>query len=395
MKLLLNSTPLIPPLSGIGRYTQQLLINLFDEQDIEDIDGFVPFAFYDRQELFQMVQDLEQEDKSSSSDCVSSNNVSRLKQIAKKIPAARYLKQKLQQVVVEKKFKQYKDSVYWESNYILAPFDGTKVATVYDLSHIRYPDFHPADRLKWLDENLSHTIQHADALVAISEFSKQEIISVFNVNPDKISIVPPAVAPIFRRRYNESQLQLLRQEYQLPEQFVLSVGTLEPRKNIKGLVQAFSRLPQSLRKTFPLVLAGAKGWHMAEIEEVINPLLSRGEIILLGYVAQQDIPLLYAAATVFAYVSLYEGYGMPVAEAMCSGTAVLTANVASMPEVAAGCAELAEPDNIEQISDKLKELLEDGSKRQELQKRAKVASENYRWENSASRLVEVFHSATK
>ena len=393
MKLLVNATPLIPPISGIGRYTQQLLLSLLAEPGIQDIDGFVPYAFYNRQQLLNMAQELEHEQQTTANGTTApAFKIAQLKKIAKKIPAARYLKQQLQQAIIGGKIKQCKEHVYWESNYVLSPFDGAKVATVYDLSHIRYPDFHPSDRLKWLDKHLPKTIADADALVAISEFSKQEIISVFNVPAEKISIVPPAVAPVFRQQYSDSQLQQLRQTYQLPGQFVLSVGTLEPRKNIKGLVQAFSRLPQSLRKAYPLVLVGAKGWHTAEIEKVIKPLLSSGEIIILGYVTQPHIPLLYAAATVLAYVSHYEGYGMPVAEAMCSNTAVLTSNVASMPEVAANCAQLVDPNDIDQISEELNELLDDHVKREALQQRAKQVSDNYRWENSAQRLLQVFEN---
>jgi len=393
MKLLVNSTPLIPPLSGIGRYTQQLLLHLFDEKNIDDINGFVPYAFYNREKLLEIVKDLEFEDKNSSGGKNrTTSNLARIKQIAKKVPAARYVKNQIQQVMLGRKFKQFSDHIYWESNYVLAPFDGLKVATVYDLSHMRYPDFHPKDRLQWLDKHLPETIYSADALVAISEFSKQEIVSVFDIEPNKISIVPPAVSPIFRQTYSREQLFRLKHEYQLPERFVLSVGTIEPRKNIKGLIQAFSKLPQSLRKDCPLVLAGGKGWHMEEIEQIIAPLLKNGEVILLGYVAQQDIPLLYVAASVFAYVSHYEGYGMPIAEAMCSGTAVLTANVASMPEVAAGCCELADPQNIVQISEKLQELMEDGAKRESLQEKARLKSNDYRWENSSAQLVNVFQN---
>ncbi len=395
MKLLVNATPLIPPLSGIGRYTQQLLLNLLTQPSIQDIDGFVPYAFYNRQQLLNMAQELEHEEQATASGTTApSHKIAQLKKFVKKIPAARYLKQQLQQAIIGSKIKQCKEHIYWESNYVLSPFDGAKVATVYDLSHIRYPDFHPLDRLKWLDKHLPNTIADADALVAISEFSKQEIISVFNVPAEKIFIVPPAVAPIFRQPYSDSQLQQLRQAYQLPEQYVLSVGTLEPRKNIKGLVQAFSRLPQSLRQAYPLVLVGTKGWHTEEIENVIKPLLNFGEIIILGYVRQPHIPLLYAAATVMAYVSHYEGYGMPIAEAMGSNTAVLTSNVASMPEVAANCAQLVDPKDINQITEHLRELLEDRLKREDLQQRAKKVSNNCRWENSARSLIQVFQTLT-
>ena len=131
--------------------------------------------FYNRQQLLNMAQELEHEEQATASGTTApSHKIAQLKKFVKKIPAARYLKQQLQQAIIGSKIKQCKEHIYWESNYVLSPFDGAKVATVYDLSHIRYPDFHPLDRLKWLDKHLPNTIADADALVAISEFSKQE-----------------------------------------------------------------------------------------------------------------------------------------------------------------------------------------------------------------------------
>lgn len=393
MKLLVNSTPLIPPLSGIGRYTQQLMIQLLRDECIEDIDGFVPFAFYSRDTLLEMVAALDYQEKHHSDEkVVNRSSLARWKSLAKKIPGARALKSRIQQLVVESKFKQFEDRIYWESNYVLAPFDGKKVATVYDLSHMRFPDFHPADRLRWLDKHLPNTIENADALVAISEFSKQELMSVFSVPKEKISIVYPAVSSNFRQTFTSEQIARFKKEYKLPEQFVLSVGTLEPRKNIKGLIQAYAELPKALRQAFPLVFAGGKGWHMEEIEAALAPMLKNKEVIILGYVPQQDMPILYSAATIFAYVSLYEGYGMPIAEAMCSGTAVITSNTTSMPEVAANCCELVDPSNGDEIAQKLRELMEDAVLREQMEIKAKAASDAYHWENSARQLRGVFES---
>ncbi len=122
---------------------------------------------------------------------------------------------------------------------------------------------------------------------------------------------------------------------------------------------------------------------------LLKPLVKKNQLILLGYVEQEKIPILYAAATVLSYISHYEGYGMPIAEAMCSNTAVLTSNVSSMPEVAAQCAQLVDPTNIEQITEHLRELLEDVHKREKLQNQAKKVSDAYRWEYSAKSMLSV------
>ncbi len=360
-----------------------------DKSIIEDIRGFNPLRLYSHNELYNLLQELDVE-KSSEKPVISLNRLSKVRNIVNHIPGARRLKQNIQQRLFNKNFSECHDHIYWEPNYILENFDGISIPTIYDLSHLRYPQFHPKERKQWLDDNLSATIENSTAIIAISEFSKQEIIDVFGINEEKITIVQPAVSDLFRQNHSPQTIQEIHHHYQLPKQFILSVGTLEPRKNLTGLLSSYKKLPEKIKNTCPLVIVGCNGWLSSEIEQIMNPLLEKGHVIRLGYVSQQHLPILYAAATLFVYISHYEGYGMPIAEAMCSGTPVITSSVTSMPEVAGGCAQLVEPNDSEQVSIDIQELLENKSMRKNLIHSAKIKSADYTWEKSADKLIQLF-----
>ena len=269
-------------------------------------------------------------------------------------------------------------------------FSGPSVATIHDLSHLRYPEYHSTAMLRWLEKELPRTLKNATALVTVSEFSRNEISHLLSADKKDITIVPPGVAPEFRRRYSFDETQRIKQRYQLPEQFILTVGTLEPRKNTLGLMQAYGLLPAKLRKQFPLIVVGAVGWNKRTDQKKIEALVDNGDIRLMGFVAQQDLPALYQAASLFAYVSFYEGYGMPVAEAMASGIPVLTSERASMPEVADGCAKIVDPKDPEAIAEALKNYLEDQGYRQRQGELGKEKSLHYTWERSAEILMQLF-----
>jgi len=394
MKIIVNTTSLIPPLSGIGHYTQQLLKCLLDSKHydknlIDEISGFNPLKLYTQEELRQLVFALDNEDTDKKTGS-SLNQLKKIRSIAKHIPGARPLKKRLQQRILKKYTSNNQDTIYWEPNTILEDFDGISIPVIYDLSHIHYPQFHPQERINWLNDNLEDTLERAAQIITISAFSQQEIIDNFAIAKEKITIIPPAVSDKFRQTFERREIQQIQKIYQLPEQFILSVGTIEPRKNIKGLLAAYNKLPESLKNTCPLVIVGCNGWLSKEVEQLMKPLSAKGQVLRLGYVQQDDLPKLYAAAILFIYISYYEGYGMPIAEAMCSGVPVITSSVSSMPEVAAGCAQLVHPENIEEISLAIQELLENTPKRTELINKAKLKSGRYTWEQSAQSLLKLF-----
>ena len=172
----------------------------------------------------------------------------------------------------------------------------------------------------------------------------------------------------------------------LPDQFVLCVGTLEPRKNLDGLMRAHQRLDEDLRRRFPLVIAGPAGWKFAASEAMMRDMIARGHAIRLGFVPSADMPALYHLATILAYPSHYEGFGMPVAEAMAAGLPVLTSNRTALPETAGGAAEFVEPDAIDSIADGLSALLSNEDRRCELAVQGRERSADYTWQRSADAL---------
>lgn len=404
MDLLVNVSPLQPPLTGIGRYTRYLLEQLMLRSEIEQVVGIGMLQSLTREEIERLlvsgdsvavpngqvlkVSSSNEKEKSASVQKQSAavNLKRQLRSLVRHVPMARTVKAKLDAYNASRHAARYKDFVYWEPNYLLLPIDAQPVNTVYDLSHIAHPEYHPAERIRLMEQGLHKSIEKSEKIVVISEFTKQQVSKEFGISSDKMAIVPPAVSDDFRIQPTTDQLADLKIRYKLPEQFILSVATLEPRKNLHGLARAFARLPAAERKAFPLVLVGCKGWNLAQFEPELAQLEARGELIRLGYVSQQDLPMLYSAATVMAYVSFYEGYGMPIAESMAAGTPVITSDCTSMPEVAAGCATLVDPNDGDQITEALMQMLTDPELRKQRSEAGLVQSVNYTWEASGESL---------
>ncbi len=389
LDLLVDVSSLQAPLTGIGRYTLEILFQLAQQPERVELRGFNDLRHYEPQALHTLLAavDAPLDSRASNYSTVLQRALPLAKNVIKRIPGARRLRSNLQNKRIARASAQTQGSIYWQPNFILGETRGPSMVSVYDLSHERFPQFHPPERLRWLADGLTSTLEKADHIMTVSHFSKAEIVSVYGVPAERISVVYPGVAASFHCRYTRDELALVKQQYRLPAQYLLSLGTLEPRKNLKALIQAYAKLAPTLRQQFPLVLVGGQGWNHAETDDLIARLESRGEVIKLGYVPQAVIPHLYQSASAFAYVSLYEGFGMPVAEAMASGLPVLTSNCASMPEVADGCAELVDPEDIDSISAGLNKLLgELGSSAQGCAA-ARAVSANYSWLSAADSLL--------
>lgn len=389
MKLVVNVATIAPPLAGIGRYSRYLLEALMLQEGIDNLCGVTPFKMLDQQQLRQRISDSDNFEllvSTQSSNKILKRNLLRL---LRRLPFSYSAKRLLEQHAAKRHQASCENAIYWEPSFLLLPLELPSMLTVYDLSHLRHAQYHPAARVKLLETHLENNIAKASRIVTISEFTKREIMQTFGTDESKIAVVPPAVDSSFRRPVAAIELVSLRDRYQLPTQFILSVCTLEPRKNLLTLMRAFCLLPDPLRKRFPLVLVGAKGWGNSALENMMVRLEQRGELMRLGYVGQRDLPLLYRAAALLAYVSLYEGYGMPVAEAMASGTAVVTSNVTSMPEVANGAAVLVDPLDEKMISEAMYQVLEDNTLRENSIALGLEKSDSYTWDRSASRLYDV------
>lgn len=392
MKLIVNVDCLQAPLAGIGQYTQNLVRELCANSQIEDVQGVRATGWVDGERLRQMLQPSQGAAKTTNT--IESiyplhrRAMTSLRSLASQIPGARRAKRVLQERVALARSGELSDYLYWEPNYNLLPLSNRAMTTVHDLSHIRHPEHHPKERVEILTKYLPESIDRSEKIFTVSEFSRSEVQDHFNVSDDRLVVVSPAASSEYRR-YSLAECEAVRIRYALPADYILSVGTLEPRKNLLGLVKAYSRLPEGYRDSYPLVLVGGRGWHTAAIVSALSKLKTH-QLITLGYVPQLDLPKIVAAATLLAYPSFYEGFGMPVLEAMAVGTPVLTSNCASMPEVSGGATVLVEPSRVDEIGDGLIRLLDDEELRQQCSAKGLEAAKRYSWNQSAQRLISAF-----
>src|ERR1035441_9532303 len=254
--------------------------------------------------------------------------------------------------------------------------------TIHDLTSWLMPELHPAANRR-ADQNLAALARRAHRVIAVSECTRQDAIRVLGIAPEKIDVIHSGVAESFFH-VEESAVAAVRARYSLGKPFILSVGTIEPRKNTDALLSAYQALPPSLREQFDLVLAGPMGWAAASTMERVR------RVRYLGYVPETDIAPLTAAATVFAYPSLYEGFGFPVAQAMAAGVPVITSNVSSLPEIAGDAAVLIDPRSLAELRDGLSRLLLSPDVRAQLAARGRERAELFQWPACAEQSLRFF-----
>ncbi|MCS7284049.1 MAG: glycosyltransferase family 1 protein [Anaerolineae bacterium] len=264
------------------------------------------------------------------------------------------------------------------------------VVTVHDLSFLRFPRFfRPANRL-YLRLFTYLSVHRARRVLAVSAYTARETEQLLGVRREKIRVVYHGVDPVFRP-LRPHEVAAFRARHGLPDRFVLYVGTLEPRKNLVRLVQAVARLSEADRPF--LVLAGARGWYDEEIFATVERLNLKDRVLFPGYIPNEQLPLWYNAAQAFAYPSLYEGFGMPVLEALACGTPVLTSTASALPEAAGDGALLVDPTDVGAIADGLHRLLTDEALREELRERGLAHAARFSWARTAAETVALYREA--
>ncbi|MGA2271750.1 MAG: glycosyltransferase family 1 protein [Bryobacteraceae bacterium] len=258
-------------------------------------------------------------------------------------------------------------------------------ATIHDMTCWIVPELHPAANLR-ADRGFAAILRRADRLIAVSESTKTDAVRILGLPPEKITVIYSGIATPFFDPSAEA-IHAIRARYGLHRPFVLFIGTIEPRKNIGMLLDAFEALPPSVRQEFELVIAGPIGWASAEITARVR------RVRYLGYVPEPDLAALTAAATVFAYPSLYEGFGFPVAQAMAAGTPAITSRVSSLPEITGDAALLIDPRSLTELRDALSRLLLTPTLRAELAARGRSRARAFRWEECAARSMRFFQEA--
>ncbi len=267
---------------------------------------------------------------------------------------------------------------------------GPSVVTIYDLSFLRYPEHLGRARRLYLQWITHLSARRARRIISISESGKAEINALLHVAPDKIDVALPGVAEHFKSLPPE-QVAKFRARQGLPERFILYLGTLEPRKNLDTLLVAYARLPQ--RAEVKLVLAGGEGWGTDRILALIESLGLREDVILPGYIENRMLPMWYNAAELFVYPSMYEGFGLPLLEAMACCVPVVASNAASLPEVVGSDGVLLPATNPDAWTDALAHLLTDSSARMALGLRGQARAKNFTWTNTARQTALAYHRA--
>ncbi|MDQ7978078.1 glycosyltransferase family 1 protein [Paraburkholderia sp. SARCC-3016] len=391
MKLLFDLNSLRPPRSGIGYYTQHLLEGLSALPDVDDIAGWAADRRFYGEEFDAVVRgemDLWKAIPPSSEKPVGLIN--RLKNW----PAI----QPLRTAVHRRKSKDLRRDfarsgyIYHETNFIASRYKGPTVVTVHDVSHVPHPEFQARVTVEYLNRHLPGSLKQAQVIIADSLYTKKDLVEIYRVPEQKVVPIHLGVEASFRPYPNEVCLPVLEALGLKRGGFVLSVCTLQPRKNLPRLVQAFAKLPADMRQTFPLVLIGADGWQNSELLTLIEPLLESREAVMPGYLRRDDLLKLFASAAVFAYPSLYEGFGLPVAEAMASGVPVLTSNLTSIPEVCAGAALEVDAYSVEDIASGLQRLLSDSTLRDQLVQKGLRRAAELTWESTVAQTCSVYRS---
>jgi alpha-1,3-rhamnosyl/mannosyltransferase len=255
-------------------------------------------------------------------------------------------------------------------------------ATLHDLTCFLMPELHPRANLA-AERSFAGLARRADALIAVSASTRDDAVRLLGIAPEKIAVIHSGIPDAYFSP-DPALTDAVRKKYRLGKPYVLFVGTIEPRKNVDLLLDAFESLPASIREHYQLVIAGPAGWASH------HTLARLRHVHYLGYVPEAVLPSLTAGAAAFVYPSLYEGFGFPVVQAMAAGTPVITSNLSSLPEIAGDAALLVDPRSQTELHHALSRLLTSDGLRAALASAGRVRAEQFHWEDCAARSVEFF-----
>jgi glycosyltransferase involved in cell wall biosynthesis len=279
--------------------------------------------------------------------------------------------------------------LFHATDHLLPRFSRVRsVFTLHDLAFRLYPETHTALNRWFLNVMMPRFLQAADAVIAVSEHTKRDALRAYNLDEAKVRVIYEGVNPRFRPAPPEA-VAVIRRKYGLPERFILSVGTIEPRKNLETALAAYRTLKEG-GAAHRLVIAGKKGWLYRGFFRRLREEGLEGEVVFLGFVPDDDLPPLYGGADLFLFPSLYEGFGLPPLEAMACGAPVICSDSSSLPEVVGDAALLVPPLDVRAWAEALRRLLGDADLRADLQARGLARAREFSWARAARATVEVY-----
>lgn len=268
------------------------------------------------------------------------------------------------------------------------------LVTIHDLAFELFPTHFTAAQLRRLRNGTRRSVKKADHLLAVSEATKADLVNIYGVSPERITVTPLGCDTSVYRPVSASEKKRVIEKYKLTRPYIISVGTLQKRKNHIALVKALRQLLDD-GNDLDLVLAGGKGWLFEETEKTIQELRLTGHVKLLGFVPDEDLPALYGAAEVFALTSLYEGFGLPLVEAMACGTAVVTANNSALKEVAGDAALTVDAEDVPATATALGKVITDKALRAKLVSQGLARAKEFSWERTAKLTLEAMQKVVR
>jgi glycosyltransferase involved in cell wall biosynthesis len=264
------------------------------------------------------------------------------------------------------------------------------VITIHDLAYLAEPQTFAMKNRMYKSFAVRRSARLADKIIVVSEATKKECLRWLDIPESKLCVIYNGIDACFRRIEDHDTLETTRKKFALPKKFILFVGTLEPRKNVSGLIQAYAALKKKQRLEHDLVIVGGKGWLYSEIFATVHNLALTNEVKFLGYVAQDDVVALYNLAEVFVYPSIYEGFGFPPLEAMACGCPVVTSNRSSLPEVVGDAAMLVDCRDPNALADGIYRVASDENCRSHLKEKGMERVKLFDWQKAARQILQVF-----
>lgn len=375
MKVILSIDPIKFPLTGIGRYTYELA------QALAGHSGISSLRFFRGGRFVSGLPDPVDSEPTLAFDMRSRLLKSRMAVGLYSLVAPRWKGMVL---------RNHRDWIYHGPNFYLPPFAGRSVATIHDLSVFVWPQCHPPERVRYMQAEIELSLQRATVLITDTEYTRQEVAKFFGWPLERIHAVPLGSAAEFRPRGEEELKKALRVFGLTPQGYTLFTGTVEPRKNIGVLLDAYARLPVAVRTRWPLVIAGYRGWGSDDLHARMDSARGEGWLRYLGFVPHDVLPLLTAGARLFAYPSLYEGFGLPVLEAMACCVPVVCSNASTLPEVAGSAAAFHAPEDDDALLALLQAGLEDDAWRASAGKAGLAQAAKFSWERCTRQTLDVY-----
>ena len=391
MKIIINAIPVLSPLTGVGQYLKNIVLQL------KNVDLKNNYEYYYGIKISKKFPVTQKEIVPSFYKIKEYYDF-----LTKKLfylPTEYYFERvtkylikfyvrQLMSFYIKKKIYD----LYFEPNFI--PLDEIKakkvVVTIHDFSFYIYPQWHPKDRILFFSKYFWRNIKRADVIITVSNFINQQARQILNFGTKNIITIYNGYDEENFKVLNEEILINYKNKKRLPDRFILFIGSVEPRKNLKNLLIAYSILPKEITQEVKLLIAGFHGWKNEEIMSLLLKL--KDKVLYLGYISDEELSILYNLAVAFIYPSFYEGFGLPNIEAMACGCPVITSDIPVMREICGDAAYFVNPYEIESIKDGIMKVIENKNLRNELIQKGFQRIKNFSWKKSALEHFRIFES---